>query len=70
MSEDTKKKSPSSIAVIMDGNRRWAVAHGREPYEGHIAGFDKVKEFLDRSLDRIVFLIPQIIGGLSLNKFM
>lgn len=26
------------VAIIPDGNRRWAKAHGREPWEGHEAG--------------------------------
>ncbi|TSC68657.1 MAG: undecaprenyl diphosphate synthase [Parcubacteria group bacterium Gr01-1014_70] len=31
----------------MDGNRRWARAHGTVPLEGHRAGYGKLKEFLN-----------------------
>ena len=30
----------------MDGNRRWARAHGKLPMEGHAAGYDKLKHML------------------------
>lgn len=29
---------PRHIAIIMDGNRRWAKIHGKSPVEGHRAG--------------------------------
>ncbi len=29
---------PRHVAIIMDGNGRWATQLGRERYEGHIAG--------------------------------
>jgi len=35
---------PSHIAIIMDGNRRWALERGLEPWLGHRAGADKVDE--------------------------
>src|SRR3989344_991184 len=31
---------PNHIAVILDGNRRWARARGFDTLEGHRAGFD------------------------------
>ena len=34
------------LAVILDGNRRWARAHGMQPFEGHRAGYDNVKNLL------------------------
>ena len=33
-----KDKLPKHIAIIMDGKRRWAKAHGLTPTEGHQAG--------------------------------
>lgn len=32
------------IAIILDGNRRWAKERGKMAWDGHKAGFDKVKE--------------------------
>lgn len=37
---------PKHIGIILDGNRRWARAHGKMPWEGHKAGFDKLKDML------------------------
>ncbi len=37
----------SSLAVIMDGNRRWAKAQGLPSLEGHRRGYNKLKEMLD-----------------------
>ena len=38
---------PGHIAVIMDGNRRWAVAEGREPGAGHRRGAEKALDLID-----------------------
>jgi short-chain Z-isoprenyl diphosphate synthase len=39
---------PTHVAVILDGNRRWAGASGlQEPGAGHRAGADKLDELLD-----------------------
>lgn len=37
------EKIPTHIAIIMDGNGRWAKAKGKERYEGHIEGVASVK---------------------------
>ena len=37
------EKIPTHIAIIMDGNGRWAEAQGKERYEGHIEGVVSVK---------------------------
>ena len=38
------ERIPTHIAIIMDGNGRWAKALGKERYEGHIEGVDSVRE--------------------------
>ncbi|MSS83426.1 isoprenyl transferase [Actinomycetaceae bacterium WB03_NA08] len=38
---------PQHVAVILDGNRRWAKAIGSPASEGHRAGAGKMIEFLD-----------------------
>jgi undecaprenyl diphosphate synthase len=35
---------PSHIAMILDGNRRWARARGLKPWEGHYGGFKAVEK--------------------------
>ncbi|MEU7829510.1 polyprenyl diphosphate synthase [Nonomuraea sp. NPDC049129] len=38
---------PQHVALIMDGNRRWARRRGLTPSQGHDAGFAKVVEVAD-----------------------
>jgi undecaprenyl diphosphate synthase len=40
------------LAVIMDGNRRWAKERGMPTLEGHRAGYERMKEVADWCLDR------------------
>lgn len=43
MSED-KKIVPEHVAIIMDGNRRWAKERNLPTLEGHMRGYDKLKK--------------------------
>lgn len=40
------KRIPQHVAIIMDGNGRWAGLHGKERYEGHAAGVEPVRASL------------------------
>ncbi|MBI5358928.1 di-trans,poly-cis-decaprenylcistransferase [Candidatus Amesbacteria bacterium] len=42
---------PKHIALILDGNRRWARARGLKPWEGHKAGLEAVIEVAKASRD-------------------
>lgn len=42
---------PSHIGFILDGNRRWAREHGIPAYEGHLAGYEALKEVTRASFD-------------------
>lgn len=42
MEQDLRR--PHCIGFIMDGNRRWAEAQGKNRLEGHTAGFETFKE--------------------------
>lgn len=46
MSFDLSKETtiPNHIAIILDGNRRWARARGLKPWQGHKAGYEAVKK--------------------------
>jgi undecaprenyl diphosphate synthase len=37
---------PHHVAIIMDGNRRWARRHHRAELEGHAAGVEAIRELL------------------------
>lgn len=39
-----EKKIPQHLAIIMDGNGRWAQQRGKERSEGHIAGMNALRE--------------------------
>ena len=38
---------PEHIGVILDGNRRWALRRGLDPWRGHERGAQNVEDFLD-----------------------
>ena len=42
-----KLKIPRHVAIIMDGNGRWAKQHGKERVEGHLAGAESVERLLE-----------------------
>ncbi|MFH0829002.1 MAG: polyprenyl diphosphate synthase [Candidatus Kerfeldbacteria bacterium] len=43
---------PKHVAIIMDGNRRWARKHGKPALEGHRIGYQTLKRIGDAALDR------------------
>ncbi len=42
---------PEHVAVVMDGNRRWAKSRSLEPFKGHEKGEEAIEEVLEKSLD-------------------
>lgn len=42
-----KQNIPSHIAIIMDGNRRWARAHNLSEIKGHEAGAETLEKLVD-----------------------
>ncbi len=44
----SKEQIPKHIAIIMDGNGRWAQAKGLARTEGHAAGANSVKKIVER----------------------
>ncbi len=43
---------PRHIGYIIDGNRRWAKNHGIPVYEGHLAGYNSIKEVVIETFDQ------------------
>ena len=41
---DAESIIPKHVGYIIDGNRRWAKKHGIPTYEGHLAGYNALKE--------------------------
>lgn len=48
----TPDELPRHVAIIMDGNRRWARAHGVSDYEGHAAGVEAIRGLLQHAVRR------------------
>lgn len=46
-----KKKIPKHIAIIMDGNGRWALKHGFNRVDGHYKGVDSVREISEAAAE-------------------
>lgn len=42
MTDDKNKKIPNHVAIIMDGNRRWAKERNLPTFEGHQKGYNKL----------------------------
>ena len=39
------------IAIIPDGNRRWAKANGKTSEQGHLEGFERTREIIEQAFD-------------------
>jgi undecaprenyl diphosphate synthase len=52
--EQGRSAMPRHVAVIMDGNRRWARARGASELEGHAAGVEAIREVLRHAVRRAV----------------
>ena len=57
-----EEELPRHVAIIMDGNRRWAKARGLTEMEGHAAGVEAIREIIRHAVRRG-------IGVLSLYAF-
>ncbi|WP_348666583.1 polyprenyl diphosphate synthase [Arsenophonus symbiont of Ornithomya chloropus] len=55
-------RTPKHVAIIMDGNGRWAKKHGKLRIKGHIAGTEAVKK-------AIKFALENQIQSLTLYAF-
>ena len=51
--EDDRPESllPRHVAIVMDGNRRWARLHGLSEGEGHAAGVDSIRPIVEHAVE-------------------
>jgi len=49
--DNLPRKYPRHVAIIMDGNRRWAKARGLDEVEGHRAGVEVIKPLINRAFE-------------------
>lgn len=46
-----KERVPRHVAIILDGNGRWAAAHSVTRSQGHLAGADNLEKMVDVCID-------------------
>ncbi len=51
MSYTKNNPHPSHVAIIMDGNRRWALSRGQEIFMGHDRGAENVIDIVKAAID-------------------
>lgn len=61
MSTDTDIQTPRHIGYIIDGNRRWAKTHGLPVYEGHLAGYNALKDVAIETIDQGVACVSAYV---------
>ncbi|MBI2617620.1 di-trans,poly-cis-decaprenylcistransferase [Candidatus Gottesmanbacteria bacterium] len=49
--EKNQLSLPKHVAIIMDGNRRWAKAKGLFEFEGHKKGEERIEPIVDKALE-------------------
>jgi len=48
---EARAELPRHVAIVMDGNRRWARQHGLSESEGHSAGVDAIRPIVEHAAD-------------------
>jgi undecaprenyl diphosphate synthase len=60
--QSSERPLPKHVAIIMDGNGRWAKGRGRPRLEGHVQGAESVRETVEKA-------VAMGIGYLTLYAF-
>ena len=58
----TSRGLPNHVAIIMDGNGRWAERRGLSRVEGHRAGLESVREVVTWVWMTIAISAPALLG--------
>jgi len=53
----TREDLPAHVAIIMDGNRRWARGRGASELDGHAAGVEAIREVLRHAVRREISVL-------------
>jgi undecaprenyl diphosphate synthase len=61
-SKDKQKNIPKHVAIIMDGNGRWAISNSLNISKGHSKGVEIVRDIVEES-------VKQNIASLTLYAF-
>lgn len=52
---------PTHLGLILDGNRRWAVAEGLPTFDGHKCGYENLKTIGEAAIDRGVKFVTAFV---------
>ena len=52
MKDDKPVSVPAHVGYILDGNRRWARMHSLPEFDGHLAGYNALKEVVEASFEQ------------------
>ena len=64
-----KSRIPQHVAIIMDGNGRWAEQRGKERTEGHAKGVEVVKKIMENAVELgIKYLTPYTFSTENWNR--
>ena len=66
--ENISKNIPNHIAIIPDGNRRWARKKGLDPWKGHEAGAENLEKLIQSALKKGVKCFS--LWGSSLDNLL
>ena len=55
----SKLKLPNHVAIIVDGNGRWAKEKGLSRSKGHDAGFKRLKEITSYAFKKQIKIVMQ-----------
>ena len=60
MKNDKSQPSLQHIAIIMDGNRRWAKKRNLPVIAGHRAGADALQKIIEASIEDVIIEIDSV----------
>jgi len=66
--EQNTANLPRHIAIIPDGNRRWARSHGKEPSEGHAVGAANLEKLIRKAHEMKIYALS--FWGASLENLV
>ncbi|MBU1137199.1 di-trans,poly-cis-decaprenylcistransferase [Patescibacteria group bacterium] len=57
MDKTSKDFLPNHVAIVPDGNRRWAKTKGYAPWRGHFVGAERTEELVRAALDAGIYCL-------------